>query len=101
MQPIGSPRSLVVFILALVIVILLTGTSNAFVSVHAATITAPTATVSPVVNTNNTLTPTQLPTPIQVSADTTGIIILAILIASTVLVGAILGQRRFRKKKAF
>ena len=99
MRPIDIHHSLVIFILVLVILILLVGTSQAFVSVKAATVAAPTAIDLQPADNGTTLTPTPLPTPVQVSADTTGIIALAMVIATTVLVGTLLGQRRFRKKK--
>ena len=95
-----TPHFVFIFIPVLVFAILLAGTSHALVSVQAATQPATTATGSPPVEQNLTLTPTPSPTSVLVSADTTGIIALAIVIVTTVLVGATLSLRRFGKKKS-
>ena len=99
MNPVHILRSLVIFIFVLVAVTFLTGTLHTFDTAHTAASVTPTATASHPSENDADLTPTPVSTPGLVSADTTGIIALAIVIVIIVLIDAILGGSRFRKKK--
>jgi hypothetical protein len=97
MKPVNIQHTYIISILVLVIVIVLAGTSRALGSARAAPLATPTVAVNGQVNNDTALTPTAVLTPVRVSADTTGVIALAIVIVVTVLVIAILGQKRPRK----
>ena len=105
MKPVSIPRSLIIFIFILVAVTLLAGTLHAFASARAVTLDTPTAAAIIQIGSDVTpaATPTPEPTPVKkpllVSADTTGIIALAIVIVMIVVVGALLGSSRPGKKK--
>ena len=125
MKPAHNPRSLVVPFLILVAVAFLTGALRLFRSAQAAVSTPAKVTVNDQImaatgltltpaptDTDTDLTPTPVPaqadtdlppqstpTVVPVSADTTGIIALAIVIVATVLVGAAWGVRRSPKKE--
>ena len=99
MKPVHIPRSLIVAIIFLVVVTFLVGTMHAFASTRVSS--APTPSITAIAKTKNgtVLTPTAVPTPVQASADTTGIIALAIVIVIIVLIGTTLGGGRPHKKK--
>jgi hypothetical protein len=110
MKSVHNPRPLILIIL--VIVAFLIGALRVFGTAHAATSTAPKVTANgqadaaiditptPVpTNTDSVLPPQSTPMPVPNSADTTGIIALAIVIVTTILVGAAWGVRRSPKKK--
>jgi ABC-type antimicrobial peptide transport system permease subunit len=110
MKSVHIPRPLILLIL--VIVAFLIGILRVFGTAHAAASTAPKVAVNgwadaatdltptPVpTNTYTDLPPQSTPTPVPASADTTGIIALAIVIVTTILVGAAWGVRRSPKKK--
>jgi hypothetical protein len=99
MKPVHIPPSIVILIFLLVAVTFLAGTLHTFDTAHAAASITPTATASNQPDNGADLTPTPEPTPDLVSADTTGIIALAIIIVIIVLIDAILGNSRYYKKK--
>jgi hypothetical protein len=103
MKPVSSPRSLTMTVLILVAVTFLAGTLRTFDSARAVALNTPTAPTLNQTGSDATLTPTAEPTqvqkPVLVSADTTGIIALAIVIVMVVVVGALLGSSRPRKKQ--
>jgi hypothetical protein len=103
MKPVSIPRSLIIFIFVLVALTFLAGTLHTFGSAGAVALGTPTATAIAQAGNEAGVTPTPEPTPVQtpalVSADTTGIIALAIVIVIIVAVGAILSLRRPRKKQ--
>jgi hypothetical protein len=92
------------FILVLVTASFLAGSLPAFYSVGAASSASPVTTVVSHIENYADLTPTQEPTslapPVPISADTTGIIVLAIVIVIIVLFGASQGLIRGNKKKS-
>jgi uncharacterized protein YneF (UPF0154 family) len=101
MKPIDTSRLIIVLLLALILAAFLAGTLCAFSPAQAALFSAD----SPTMNPTDTFmptpasTPTHLPTPIVMSADTTGIIALAILVVVVTLVGMVWGGAIFRRKK--
>jgi hypothetical protein len=104
MKPLHPPRTRFSLILVLVTATFLAGSLPAFESVGAASSASP---VVPVVfqienyaNLTPTLDPTPVATPVPISADTTGIIVLAIVIVIIVLVGASQGLKGPHKKKS-
>jgi Na+-driven multidrug efflux pump len=96
MKPVHILRSSIILILFLIVVTLLAGISRAIDDAKAAPIATP---ITTVIGRGTNLTPTPIPTPVPISADTTGIIALGILIVVTVLIGAVLGQKRPKKEK--
>jgi hypothetical protein len=96
MKPVHLFRSLIIAILILVILTFLAGILHAFDSVRAASTITPTAT--PLIHAKNTAVFT--PTPDLPSADTTGIIGLAIVIVVIVIIGTTLGGAKPRKKRS-
>jgi ABC-type antimicrobial peptide transport system permease subunit len=108
MKSVHIPHLLILLIL--VIVAFLIGILRVFGTAHAAASTAPKVAVNGWADAATDLTPTPVPTntdlppkstpmPVPVSADTTGIIALAIVIVTTILVGASWGVRRSPKKE--
>ena len=109
MKSVNIPRPLILLIM--IIVAFLIGALRDFGSVHAAPSTAAKVAGNGNADVSTTFIPTPLPTyteetdlppkstpmPIQASADTTGIIALAIVIVTTILVGAAWGVRRSPK----
>lgn len=110
MKPIRIPSYLIILILLTISLAFFFGTFRAFNSVNAsipvtggtfrlegaAEASLQTVTDVPVDDDEPTPTPAPLPTP--PSADTTGIIVLAIFIAAIVLVGAAWGMRKPDRK---
>lgn len=101
MKPIRIPTFLIIVILVAISLAFLFGTLRAFDSVHAAApITSGTLSLAdmagspeePVPTGEPTSTPAPLPTP--PSADTTGIIILAIVVVAIIVFGAAWGGRK-------
>lgn len=106
MKPIHIPRSILIIILVAISLAFLFGTVRAFDSVHAyVPVTGGTlsgaamfaAYDEPEPTDEPTVTPTALPTP--PSADTTGTIVLAIVIVAVVLVGTAWGGRKLTSTK--
>jgi hypothetical protein len=98
MKPFRIPRALVILFLIVVIGTFLAGTLHAFQIARASASVTPTATA--VLPTENESEPTSEPvaTPVLISADTTGIIALSIVIVIIVIVGAIIGSRGPRSR---
>ena len=97
MKPVHIPRLHIILIFLLVIGALLTGTLRAFHDAKAAPVATPTAfTVTTPEQTPIPVSPQATPTPTDhtVPGDTTGIIILAVIIVAIILFGALLGRRR-------
>jgi hypothetical protein len=97
-------RQLFRLLLFLIIAIFLAGTLRAYGSAGAAASATSTATAMLQTKNYATLTETPqvtpVPNPDTVAANTTGIIVFAIIIAVIVLVGASLGMGRPHKKKS-
>ena len=91
------PRIVLALIFALVILTLLAGVLRTFNSAHAALISTATANSQAVFDDEQT--PIPVPAPVLHSADTTGVIALAIVIVSVILIGATWGRRRPNIKK--
>ena len=90
------PHIVLALIFALVVLTFLTGALYTFAPAHAALVTTAPASGQPGINANHT--PIPVSAPIPTSADTTGIIALAIVIVVIVLIGAIWGRRKPYKK---
>jgi len=99
MKPAQLPRFLIIFIIALLVVTFLTGNVRAFTLTQVSPSAAATIIANSQTETVSDLTPTSTPAPILASADTAGIIALAIVIVIVVLVGAIWGERSVLQKK--
>lgn len=95
------PRKLVILVAFLLGLTFLVGNILAFSSVRAAASATPTVTSTRLATGTGTITPdlspTPEPTPILQSADTTGILIMGILVVSVILIGLIWGNRIRRK----
>ena len=104
MKPLHNPRLLISLIIVLAGAIFLAGTLRSPVSVRAAPINMLAATANfrteNAANLTPTPEPTTVPTSVLVSADTTGIIVFAIVIVIIVLVSAFLGLSGPRKKRS-
>jgi hypothetical protein len=103
MKLLNIPRSLFSIIVVLLAAIFLVGSLRAFDSVHASfAASTATAVIQVEDNTRPALAPgsTPIPAPVLASADTSGVIVLSVLIVIIVAVGAFLGTRRPRKKSA-
>jgi hypothetical protein len=98
MKSFHIPRALVILFLVVVVGIFLAGSLLAFQIVGAAASNTPTPTAKLQSGNDAEATPEPVATPALMSADTTGIIALAILIVIIVLVGAVLGGRWPRRK---
>jgi hypothetical protein len=96
MKPVHIPRTLIILSVLLIALTFLVGVLHAFRSARAAPPTSAAIASRPA---ETELTPTPAPTPVLVSGDTTGIIALAMLIVTIVLVGAIIGGNTLLKKK--
>ncbi len=92
MKPVHLPRSLTILLFLLLFLVFLTGTALIFKSVPAASAASPTSSLAATLSV--TLTPN--PEPIPISADTTGIIALGVLLVSIILFGLLWGGRRER-----
>jgi hypothetical protein len=92
MKPKFNSRIILALILALVTLTFLTGVVQTFS--HARAAISSTATLSVQTTTAMDATPTSQKTPVLKSADTTGIIALAIVIVAVILVGAVWGRRK-------
>jgi hypothetical protein len=93
MKTVHLPRRLAVVLLILLAAAFLSGNVLAFRHTASLAALAPTITGSPLPS----LSPTATPTPIPPSADTTGILILGILLVSIILIGLLWGSRLKRK----
>lgn len=95
MKSVHLPRNFVILFLILLAAAFLAGNVLVFSSVHAATPPAPAPTVTGTPQVFPTPTATLPPAP--PSADTTGILILGILVVVIILVGLVWGSRIRRK----
>jgi len=97
MKPFHIPRVFVILFLFVVFGTFLAGSLHAFRIASAAPGVTPTATARHLTETEVEPTPQPVANVTQISADTTGIIALAIVIVIIVLVGAIMGGSRPHK----
>jgi hypothetical protein len=97
MRPAHLPRYFAILLLILLVSTFLAGNVLVFSGVHAATQVTPTPTLA--VTTTAQVLPTTTPQPVQSppSADTTGILILGILLVAIILIGLLWGSRIGRK----
>ena len=93
MKTVHLPRQLAAVLLFLLAAAFLSGNVLAFRNSTSPAALAPTITGSPVPS----LSPTSTPEPIPPSADTTGILVLGILLVSIILIGLLWGSRLKRK----
>ena len=92
------PRQVIIILLVLLGITLLVGNILVFSSVRAATPTPPTPPAPTVTGTPlESITPTPTLPPYPDSADTTGILILGILLVSVILIGLLWGNRLPKK----
>ena len=93
MRPVHLPRRFAILFLILLAAAFLTGNVLVFSGAHAAPpwASAPTATGTPEAS------ETPVPEPGPASADTTGILILGILLVAIILIGLLWGGRTVRK----
>jgi ABC-type antimicrobial peptide transport system permease subunit len=94
MKPAHLPRRFAAFSIAILGLAFLVGNVLAFSGVHAAPVLTPTPSTLPTVT---AVPPTPTPLPIPPSADTTGILILGILLVAVILIGLLWGRRLIRR----
>ncbi|MBI4733200.1 MAG: hypothetical protein HY781_13960 [Chloroflexi bacterium] len=95
MKPVHIPRTFAALFLILLVVVFLTGTVLAFKGVHAAPGAALALTATSLPTFSPSATPEQEEGP--VSADTTGILALGILLVAVILIGLLWGSSKGRR----
>lgn len=108
MKPIHIPRSLLIIVLSAILLAFFFGTFRAFDSVRAAlpatggtsSLAAAAVAVQPRVSPTEAPTPTATPVPVPPSADTTGIIVMGVVIVLVIIFGTAWGARKPARKIA-